>query len=185
MRCPAIAIACCLFQVPLAAQPADSPVIGQWLWVREAHGGGRLDNGVQGMVLRLAGDTIHLEPRPGAAPIPVVLRDGSYLFVRAGEKSLMGAGAVIGAALGGVLGGVTEFVDTPSCGSEDFLCFDGLTVPLANIGAGAGIGLVAGLLIGSQFRTTVWESLDRTTLARALVIAPGASGLRIGARLKF
>ena len=105
---------------------------------------------IEGRLLSLENDSIHLKLRGGTAELVVNRAHVDKLEMSRRTRGHPWKGALIGAGVGALLQMLGE-EDYTTCGETSTGC----------AAYGAGAGAVAGVLIGMAVRTRVWETVER------------------------
>lgn len=131
-----------------------------------------------GVVLALRADSIVVQPDDSAAsPVGFARAAGTQIEVTNGKKRHPILGLLIGAGVGAVAGQIEARGSNDSCESSQPLC--NLGKSLANDFApmaGALVGAVAGLFIGTMVRTPRWVSVPLEQVRIGASPAIGARG---------
>jgi len=114
---------------------------------------------LQGIVMRVAQDTLVLQSRSGLAPVVMVPSRLTELYLHQGRQSLTFRGAVVGGLLGVVAGGLYGTFAPRSCAER--ICavnkrFLGVSPSLGFGLIGMGVGLIAGSFASHDVWVRTW-----------------------------
>ena len=105
-------------------------------------------------------------------------------YLSAGSGSNGRTGGMLGALVGAPIGIVIYSSDYEPCRPNALLCFDRSFYVVVGAMAGAGMGAIAGTLVGALIPGDHWERVSKDRLR--LSLAPSQSGgVSIGAAFKF
>jgi hypothetical protein len=135
-----------------------------------------------GTLVRAGADTIVLKLDRGGEAVAYPLAGVSRFEVSQGQKGHALAGAGLGLLAGAGLGALIGATNCGSaCSGSDDL--GGLAVLIWS-GIGAGVGLVAGGVIGSTLKSDRWEEVPSSRW-RVSVSPAGSGGFRLGLAMQF
>lgn len=139
---------------------------------------GELNRRVEGIVVRMAPDTLILR-LVGAQPLrAVATNQDTHYSIHTGRRSSLGKGAVIGATTGIVVGGVGFAIAGQDCPVDQALCYHRRQTALAGSALIGALGAAVGLAIGAFSSHDVWTGAERGS-ALTLIRFPLGIGLSI------
>lgn len=139
---------------------------------------GELNRRVEGIVVRMAPDTLILQ-LTGAQPLrAVATNQDTHYSIHTGRRSSLGKGAVIGATTGIVVGGVGFAIAGQDCPIDQALCYHRRQTALAGSALIGALGAAVGLAIGAFSSHDVWTRAERGS-ALTLIRFPLGIGLSI------
>lgn len=139
---------------------------------------GELNRRVEGIVVRMAPDTLILQ-LAGAQPLrAVATNQDTHYSIHTGRRSSLGKGAVIGATTGIVVGGVGFAIAGQDCPVDQALCYHRRQTALAGSALIGALGAAVGLAIGAFSSHDVWSRAERS-FALTLIRFPLGIGLSI------
>lgn len=180
MRHRDLALMLCFLTTPAYGQSAGQLGLGQRIMVRSAVGPGVLDEGVQGTLEGVSGDSVQLRLSPGSPAKAVFVGPRSQLFLFAGRRSSAGKGALIGGLVGAGMGTLFGFA---SESDEGKFVSRGTAAAAGGILGGI-VGLLSGLAFGAMSSHDTWTRIGWKSAARP-VISPSSHGVGLGLSLPW
>lgn len=145
---------------------------------------GYLDQRTEGTIKRIAGDTLVVQGRVGAATPVYVGHPETRLFLFSGRRSSAIRGLAIGGVLGIVAGGAVSLVVGKSCIIQRGLCLHRRQFALGGGILFALTGATTGLVVGSLSRRDRWTQTGPPS-GRLQVREIPPPDFSLGVRIRF